>query len=153
MNRFLASFLTFFITASSTWWIAASFTAVQTRLPSQCIGYDVEQTKTVLFMSSNDDDSDLIARKIIVSGDVQGGYYRSCVANEAGRFRRLFGTMSPPDDSDEAEIYVEGKSKTVEGFIRWLKRGNAGLSVVTDVKEVLEEEPTGLFDGFYVKTK
>lgn len=33
------------------------------------------------------------------------------------------------------------------------ERGNVGLSQVVGVKEVLEEEPTGLYDGFYVKTK
>ena len=27
-------------------------------------------------------DSEVIARRIIVTGDVQGGYYRSCVLNE-----------------------------------------------------------------------
>ena len=26
---------------------------------------------------------------------------------QASRFRRLVGTMSPPDDTKEAEIYVE----------------------------------------------
>ena len=53
------------------------------------------------------DPNDIVARRIIVEGDVQGGYYRSCVRNEAGRFRRLSGTMTPPDDSNTAEIYVE----------------------------------------------
>ena len=53
------------------------------------------------------DPNDIIARRIIVTGDVQGGYYRSCVRNEASRFRRLSGTMTPPDDSGTAEIYVE----------------------------------------------
>ncbi|KAL7571188.1 hypothetical protein ACA910_008850 [Epithemia clementina (nom. ined.)] len=100
------------------------------------------------------DDDDLIARRIIVEGDVQGGYYRSCVLNEAGRFRRLVGTMSPPDySSRQAEIYVEGKRKLVEGFIRWCRRGKVGLSQVTTVAEVIEEEPTGLYDDFYVETK
>lgn len=90
--------------------------------------------------------------------------------------------MSPPDDSDTAEIYVEvrivgyssvlncvfgchllkhastklllikGKRKMVDGFIRWCKRGNVGLNQMTTVKEVLDESPTGLYDGFYVKT-
>jgi len=32
--------------------------------------------------SSGGDPSDIIARKIIVCGDVDGGYYRSCVKNE-----------------------------------------------------------------------
>jgi hypothetical protein len=90
------------------------------------------------FLSQEDNkgpDDDYVAKRIIVKGDVQGGYYRSCVLNEvrthgrigrvcpaknantvlrifslsfqAGRFRRLVGTMSPPDDSEIAEIYVE----------------------------------------------
>lgn len=39
---------------------------------------------TPLFMSddANADDNELVARRIIVTGDVQGGYYRSCVLNE-----------------------------------------------------------------------
>ena len=57
--------------------------------------------------SSDNDPDDIIAKRILVEGDVQGGYYRSCVRNEAGRFRRLSGTMTPPDDSGKAEIYVE----------------------------------------------
>lgn len=95
--------------------------------------------------------------------------------------------MTPPDDTDKAEIYVEvrkqllfslklapekfknfdilcytsinlhptfqGKRKLVDGFVRWCKRGNVGLSQVVGVEEILEEEPTGLYDGFYVKTK
>ena len=32
---------------------------------------------------SNDPD-EIVARRIIVKGDVQGGYYRSCVLNEVG---------------------------------------------------------------------
>ena len=63
--------------------------------------------------SSDNDPNEIIARRIIVEGDVQGGYYRSCMRNEAGRFRRLSGTMTPPDDSGTAEIYVEVCSKLV----------------------------------------
>ena len=40
----------------------------------------------------------------------------------------------------------------VEGFVRWCKKGDVGLSQVTTVKEVLEEEPTGLYDEFYITT-
>lgn len=108
-------------------------------------------------MSSNEGsenlDNELVARRIIVSGDVHGGYYRSCVLNEAGRFRRLVGTMSLPDGSDTAEIYVEGKRTMVDGFERWCRRGNVGLSQVTSIKDVIEEEPTGLYEAFYVQTR
>jgi acylphosphatase len=64
------------------------------------------------------------------------------------------GTMSPPEEGvDEAEIYIEGTRKMVDGFIRWCRKGDVGLSQFTKVTEVLEEEPTGLYDDFYVKTK
>eukprot|EP00541_Cyclophora_tenuis_P010494 CAMPEP_0116577780 /NCGR_PEP_ID=MMETSP0397-20121206/21334_1 /TAXON_ID=216820 /ORGANISM="Cyclophora tenuis, Strain ECT3854" /LENGTH=61 /DNA_ID=CAMNT_0004107083 /DNA_START=34 /DNA_END=219 /DNA_ORIENTATION=- len=59
--------------------------------------------------------------------------------------------MTPPDDGNEAEIYVEGKRKMVDSFVRWCQRGNIGLSQVISVKEVGEEIPTGLYDEFYVK--
>jgi hypothetical protein len=41
----------------------------------------------------------------------------------------------------------------VDGFIRWCKRGNVGLSQVTTVTEVIDEIPTGLYDDFYVRTR
>jgi len=119
---------------------------------------------TQLSMADSDADSsgdaasdpdELIGRRIIVKGDVNGGYVRTCIVNEAGRFRRLLGVMTPPDDSNQAEIYVEGKRKKVDGFIRWCKRGrkSVGLSQNMEVVEIIEEDPTGLYDGFYVKTK
>ena len=50
-------------------------------------------------------------------------------------------------------VTMKGKRKMVEGFVRWCQKGNVGLSQVVGVEEVTEEEPTGLYDGFYVKTK
>mmetsp|Transcript_13205 Transcript_13205/g.31287 ORF Transcript_13205/g.31287 Transcript_13205/m.31287 type:complete len:170 (+) Transcript_13205:125-634(+) len=104
--------------------------------------------------SSGADPNEIVGKRIIVTGDVNGGYLRTCISNEAGRFRRLLGTMSPPDDEGEAEIYVEGKRKMIDGFIRWCQKGDksVGLSQRLTVKEVIDEEPTGLYDGFYVRT-
>lgn len=99
------------------------------------------------------DPNEIIATRIVVTGDVNGGYYRSCVKNEAGRFRKLIGTMSPPDDkSERAEIYVEGKRKMISGFVRWCERGNVGLSQQITVESVNEEDAAGLLDDFYVQT-
>lgn len=57
---------------------------------------------------SDSDPQELIARRIVVTGAVSGGYYRSCVKNEGSRFRKLVGTMTPPEEnSQRAEIYVE----------------------------------------------
>lgn len=63
--------------------------------------------------------------------------------------------MTPPDDTRRAEIVVEGKRRLVDGFVRWCEQGSKkiGLSQVITVAEVIDEEPTGLYDGFYVKTK
>mmetsp|Transcript_38149 Transcript_38149/g.56029 ORF Transcript_38149/g.56029 Transcript_38149/m.56029 type:complete len:112 (-) Transcript_38149:230-565(-) len=108
--------------------------------------------------------------------------------------------MTPPDDSKQAEIYVEvsnrtatnetlhihhfsnkkessciltlipythfyisllflkliscskGKRKVVDGFVRWCKKGNVGLSQQVKVEEVFDEVPTGLHDTFVVDT-
>lgn len=73
---------------------------------------------------------------------------------QAGRFRSLVGNMTPVDEkSREAEIYVEGKRRMVDGFLRWCQKSNVGLSQVVQVKEVREEEPTGLYEEFYVQTR
>lgn len=106
-----------------------------------------------LCMSSDAaDGNEIITCRIKVKGDV-GGYYRACVQNEAGKFRRLTGTMLPPDDvTGETEIYVEGERKMVDGFVRWAKRGKVGLSQVTEVTNVeYGDEPLGLYDEFYCK--
>jgi acylphosphatase len=99
--------------------------------------------------------AEIIGKRIILKGDVNGGYVRTCIQNEASRFRRLIGTMSPPEDSDTAEIYVEGKRKNVEGFMRWCNKGTAkvGLSQKMEIVSETDETPTGLYDDFYVKTK
>ncbi|KAL7513871.1 hypothetical protein ACHAXN_011185 [Cyclotella atomus] len=109
--------------------------------------------QTPLFMaSSSEDPNETIARRIYLSGDVNGGYYRTCVINEARRFRKLNGTMSPPSEEDKAQIYVEGKRKMVESFVRWCKRGDVGLSQTIQVENVEDEFATGMYDDFYVDT-
>eukprot|EP00956_Cyclotella_meneghiniana_P005757 scaffold7460_cov64-Cyclotella_meneghiniana.AAC.1 len=60
--------------------------------------------------------------------------------------------MTPPDGGDRAEIYVEGKRKMIESFIRWCKRGDVGLSQTIKVADVVEEFPTGMYDDFYCDT-
>jgi hypothetical protein len=41
----------------------------------------------------------------------------------------------------------------VDGFVRWCKKSNVGLSQVVKVTEIVEADPTGLYDGFYCRTK
>lgn len=99
------------------------------------------------------DGNEIIGMTLTVKGDVNGGYTRTCIRNEASLFRKLIGTMSPPGDSDTATIYVEGKRSKVEGFVRWCKKASKklGLNRVLEVVDTAEEVATGLYDGFYVK--
>lgn len=122
--------------------------------PYRSAALPTEVKSSVDSSSSVNDAKDIVGRRIVVRGDVNGGYVRTCVINEASRFRKLIGTMSPPEDTDTAEIYVEGKRKNVEGFIRWCERGSksVGLSQKFEVMEILEEDPTGMYDDFYAKT-
>ena len=46
----------------------------------------------------------------------------------------------------------QGKRKMVDGFIRWCKKADVGLSQKILVESVADEEPTGLMDDFYVQT-
>jgi hypothetical protein len=48
--------------------------------------------------------------------------------------------------------FDQGKRNLVDGFIRWCQRGKVGLNQNVNVKDVVEEDPTGLYDDFYVKT-
>eukprot|EP00591_Stephanopyxis_turris_P009904 CAMPEP_0195518774 /NCGR_PEP_ID=MMETSP0794_2-20130614/13646_1 /TAXON_ID=515487 /ORGANISM="Stephanopyxis turris, Strain CCMP 815" /LENGTH=64 /DNA_ID=CAMNT_0040647797 /DNA_START=476 /DNA_END=673 /DNA_ORIENTATION=+ len=64
--------------------------------------------------------------------------------------------MTPPDDSDSAEIYVEGKRKVVNGFVNWCRKADKkiGLNQVIKVTDVnLDLEPTGQYESFELKTK
>lgn len=40
------------------------------------------QSTSLFLADGSSEDADIVARRITVKGDVQGGYYRSCVANE-----------------------------------------------------------------------
>jgi len=84
-------------------------TSTYYRSSSSSAFHSTTYSTTSLYATSDGgaDQAELIARRIVVVGDVNGGYYRSCVKNEGSRFRNLVGTMSPPDDNDRAEIYIE----------------------------------------------
>jgi len=145
-------------TASSTFSRLSSST-IRSAPRSQQIRIASDETSSFSSFSSKNEaegPEDLVACRITVSGDVHGGYYRACVLNEAGKFRRLSGRMSDPDDTDTAEIYVEGKRKMVEGFVRWchLSGKKVALNQKITVTSVLyDDEPTGLYDAFYCRIK
>jgi len=83
---------------------------------------------------------------VLVSGRVQGVYYRSYAVDEA----RMLGITGWVRNirGNRVEAVLEGDSESVEKMIAWCWEGSPS-SRVSDV-EVTWEEPTGEFSDFSV---
>ncbi len=71
--------------------------------------------------------SDLIRADLVVSGRVQGVFFRSSAQEEAQRLSLLGEVGNLPDGGVEAT--VEGERAAVEEFIAWCKRGPPSAKV------------------------
>lgn len=87
-----------------------------------------------------------IARRVVVSGRVQGVWYRQACANEAARFG-VTGWVTNLADG-RVEAHVEGPSDGVEALIAWCRRGPPRAEV--ERIEVEEVGPEG-HPGFEVR--
>ena len=85
---------------------------------------------------------DKVSCKITVSGEVQGGYYRASIKNEAVNFRSLTGTLQELETGDTV-ITAEGPKKALEGFIRWCGK-SPGLTQTVEVKDTEWGDASGL---------
>jgi acylphosphatase len=86
-----------------------------------------------------------VRRRILVSGRVQGVFYRDSCRREADRIG-VGGHASNLDDG-RVEVIVEGEPDAVEAMIDWCRRGSDPANV-TNI-EVEEQEPQGE-DRFHV---
>lgn len=97
-------------------------------------------------MADETANSPLIRRRVLISGRVQGVWFRDSCCEQA-RERSVFGWVrNTPDDAVEAVF--EGALADVEGLIEWSKRGPS--QAVVDSVEVEIEEPEGL-SAFSIK--
>lgn len=80
-----------------------------------------------------------IRRRVVVTGRVQGVYYRDSCRQMAGRLGVRGWVRNRPDGAVEAAL--EGDAEAVAQLIDWCRVGPS-RAVVTDVR-VAEEEPTG----------
>lgn len=81
----------------------------------------------------------MIRRRLLVSGDVQGVFYRdTCrsVAEEAG----VTGTAANLPDG-RVEVILEGEAEAIEKVIDWCRRGTSQSRV--QAVDITDEEPTG----------
>jgi acylphosphatase len=89
--------------------------------------------------------SDPIRRRALVSGDVQGVFFRDGTRREAAR-RGLAGSARNLSDG-RVEVVLEGAENDVAAVIAWLHHGTPQSSVTS--VEVSEEQPEGI-RGFHV---
>ena len=88
----------------------------------------------------------MIARRVVISGDVQGVFFRDTTRREA-ESRGVAGWASNRDDGT-VEAVFEGDPEAVEAMIEFCREGPSRASV--DSVEVSEEEVEGL-SGFEVR--
>lgn len=81
----------------------------------------------------------MIRRRIVVSGRVQGVFFRDTCRRVAAEHGVSGSARNLPDG--RVEVIVEGSPEAVEAVVAWCRHGPAGATV-TDV-EVNQEEPRG----------
>lgn len=82
---------------------------------------------------------DLVRKRLIVGGRVQGVFYRDTCRREA-EARGVAGSARNLPDG-EVEVVLEGSAAAVEEVVAWCRRGTEGADV-EDV-QVTNEEPQG----------
>ena len=88
-----------------------------------------------------------VARKFIISGEVQGVGYRFFAQRAAARHQVVGYVRNLPDGRVEA--LAEGASASVEAFKHDLATGPS-LAVVENVEEI-NVEPTGVYSSFRIE--
>jgi acylphosphatase len=86
-----------------------------------------------------------VCRRSLVSGRVQGVFYRASAASRA-RDLGIDGYARNLSDG-RVEVLACGAVGAVDEFVKWLWKGSAA-SRVTDVATQDTEEPAGLAKGF-----
>ena len=80
-----------------------------------------------------------VRRRAVVSGRVQGVWYRDSARQEAERLRVAGSAVNQPDGTVRLE--VEGDASAVEAFLAWAAEGPPRARVDAVTTEV--QEPTG----------
>lgn len=84
----------------------------------------------------------MIARRIRVTGRVQGVFFRQSALEQAGMFGVAGWARNCPDGS--VEVHAEGEERAVTALIDWLHRGPSAARV--DQVEVRDADPEGAPD-------
>lgn len=91
--------------------------------------------------------NDLARIHAIISGRVQGVFYRASTRDKAASLGLKGWVRNLPDG--RVELVAEGPKSQLEELLKWCWQGPPAAKV-TDI-EVKYEEPTGEFDDFSVR--
>ncbi|HYN35484.1 MAG TPA: acylphosphatase [Actinomycetota bacterium] len=80
-----------------------------------------------------------IAKRVIVTGRVQGVFFRDSCRQEASRLGVAGSARNLPDET--VEVVAEGDEEAVKALINWCKEGPSYADV--DSVEVSDAQPTG----------
>ena len=97
-------------------------------------------------MTGTEQEQPVVRSRVIVSGQVQGVFFRDTCRREAARHAVTGWVRNCPDGTVEAVF--EGSPEAVTAMVTWAQHGPPH-AVVHDVRSV-EEEPEGL-EGFAVR--
>ena len=98
-------------------------------------------------MAATDQSMTRVARKFLISGDVQGVGYRFFAQRAAARHQIVGYVRNLPDGTVEA--LAEGPANSVEAFRHDLVTGPR-FSMVAQVEEI-NLEPTGQYSSFRIE--
>jgi acylphosphatase len=90
---------------------------------------------------------DQVIRRFLVSGKVQGVYFRHSARLEARRLAIRGIARNLPDGS--VEVVAQGRAAAVEELRAWLRRGPAQARV-DEVRETSPDQAEPIPDGFEV---
>jgi acylphosphatase len=90
---------------------------------------------------------ELVRRRVVVRGEVQGVFFRDSTRKEA-ESRGVAGWVRNRDDGS-VEAVFEGSPDAVEAMIEWCRSGPSRAEV-EDMDVILEEDPDAL-EGFEVR--
>jgi len=97
-------------------------------------------------VTRNEQEQPVVRSRVVVSGQVQGVFFRDTCRREAARHAVTGWVRNCPDGTVEAVF--EGSAAGVSAMVAWAKQGPRH-AVVHDVQAV-EETPEGL-EGFAVR--
>ena len=85
-----------------------------------------------------------VAKRILVSGRVQGVFYRDSCRQEASRLG-VSGSARNLEDG-RVEVIAAGDEKAVAELVEWCKQGPPHASVdVIEIEDLAGDPPTGRF--------